>query len=69
MVSKKSLYFSALIFFVRLVVSDVCAQVTLKGKVVDSQSREAVIGAAVVVKGTSKGAATDAEGRFTIQVT
>lgn len=69
MVSKKSLYFSALIFFVRLVVSDVCAQVTLKGKVVDGQSREAVIGAAVVVKGTSKGAATDAEGRFTIQVT
>ncbi|MCS6982094.1 MAG: TonB-dependent receptor, partial [Flavobacteriales bacterium] len=44
------------------------AQVTIKGRVVDAETQEPVIGAAVVVKGTSKGVATDTEGRFSLQV-
>lgn len=38
----------------------------LVGKVTDAQSREAVIGASVVIEGTSMGAATDIEGDFVI---
>ena len=38
---------------------------TIKGTVVDKNG-EAVIGANVVVKGTSKGTITDVDGRFTL---
>jgi hypothetical protein len=39
---------------------------TIAGKVVDVQSQEAIIGANVVIQGTSVGAATDLDGNFTI---
>lgn len=68
MVSLNRLFVTILGTYVSAFVSLLHAQITLKGRVVDAQSREPVIGAAVVVKGTSKGAATDPEGRFTLQV-
>lgn len=40
---------------------------TVKGTVTD-QAGEPLIGASVVIKGTTKGAVTDAEGRFAIDV-
>ena len=43
------------------------AQRTVTGRVIDSETGEAVIGAAVKVVGTTLGAATDVNGRFTIQ--
>jgi len=40
----------------------------INGRVVDSASSQAIVGAAVVVSGSKKGTATDAEGRFTVVV-
>ena len=43
------------------------AQLQVSGLVLD-QYREPVIGASVIVKGTSQGTATDLDGRFTLSV-
>lgn len=39
----------------------------IKGKVIDSETREALIGATVTIEGTSIGAATDLKGNFTLK--
>ena len=44
------------------------AQKTITGTVTDSETNEGLVGAAVTVKGTSKGAAADASGNYTIEV-
>ena len=44
------------------------AQVTVTGTVVEESTGEPLIGATVVVQGTSKGTATDIEGGFTLEV-
>jgi len=41
--------------------------ITIKGVVLDAQTREAIIGANVVVKGTTVGGATDIDGNFQFQ--
>ena len=38
----------------------------IRGKVIDSETNEALIGATVAVEGTSYGAATDVDGEFTV---
>ncbi|MEC4680223.1 MAG: TonB-dependent receptor [Nitrospirota bacterium] len=38
----------------------------IRGKVIDSETNEALIGASVAVEGTSYGAATDVDGEFTV---
>jgi len=53
--------------FVLLIASTVLAQKgTITGKVSDAADGSPLIGANVVLEGTSQGAATDAEGRYTI---
>ena len=44
------------------------AQGVIKGKIVDSETRESLIGATVMVEGTSTGAAADADGNFSVTV-
>ncbi len=44
------------------------AQSTVKGQVVDRETGEPLIGAAVMVKGTSQGTVTDIDGKFTQEV-
>jgi TonB-linked SusC/RagA family outer membrane protein len=44
------------------------AQRTVKGKVTDSESGEALIGATVVVVGSTRGATTDIDGAYTVEV-
>ena len=44
------------------------AQATLKGKVVDAETNEPLIGATVSVKGTTQGAVTDIDGFFSLKV-
>ncbi len=39
----------------------------ITGRVIDSETGESLIGVNVVIEGTTRGAATDVEGRFTIQ--
>ena len=42
------------------------AQVTVKGTVISSENNEPVIGASVLVKGTTNGTITDINGKFTL---
>ncbi len=56
--------FYGLIFLILSVVSASAA--TVKGTVLDSKSQEPLIGATVQVDGSSVGAATDVDGKFTI---
>ena len=44
------------------------AQQTIDGIVVDEQSKEPLVRAAVLVKGTSIGVTTDFDGKFTLEV-
>jgi iron complex outermembrane receptor protein len=46
--------------------SSLIAQITVSGTVTDASNGEALAGANVVVEGTSKGSAADANGKFTI---
>lgn len=63
----KSNLFKVLVFATALILSiSVYAQTTVSGLVIDN-NREPVIGATVLVKGTSTGTATDFEGRFTVK--
>ena len=42
-------------------------EITLKGKITDKASKEALIGANVQIKGTNFGAVTDMDGKFEIK--
>lgn len=63
----KSNLFKVLVFATALILNiSVYAQTTVSGLVIDN-NREPVIGATILVKGTSTGTATDFEGRFTVK--
>lgn len=47
---------------------DVMGQGTIKGTVYDSRTKETLIGATVQLKGTTQGAVTDIDGRFSIRL-
>ena len=47
---------------------NIMAKGVIKGRVVDSQSKEVLVGATVNVEGTTVGCATDAEGYFELEV-
>ena len=62
----KSNLFRVLLLVMALILNiEVFAQTTVNGLVIDS-NREPVIGASVLVKGTTTGAATDFDGRFSL---
>jgi TonB-linked SusC/RagA family outer membrane protein len=48
--------------------TSVAQSITLKGKISDDETGEAVVGANIAVKGTSKGTSTDASGNFSLAV-
>lgn len=60
---------SLFLFIISLTISSVFAQSTgtLSGKVVDSQTGEAIIGCNVLLEGTTYGAATDLDGKYIIK--
>jgi len=41
---------------------------TIKGKMVDAVTKEALVGGNVLIKGTTKGATADANGQYSISV-
>src|SRR5882757_9864475 len=49
-----------------LIISSTFGQGSIAGKVIDSKTKEAVIGANVVIQGTTIGASTDVDGNFLI---
>ena len=61
---KKTLLLLFVCLFVGI--SHAQAQVTVKGTVISSENNEPVIGASVLVKGSTTGAVTDLDGKFTI---
>ena len=44
----------------------VFAQNTISGEILDAETKEALVGASVIVKGTTQGSVTDVEGKFKI---
>jgi iron complex outermembrane recepter protein len=61
----KRITFIVLLFVVCLGAS---AQSIIKGKIIDQQTKESLIGAAVMVDGTSKGTAAQLDGSFTLKI-
>jgi len=62
--------FRVLLFLIALVMSNVISaqEVTITGTVIDEGSNETLIGATIVVMGTTRGAITDLDGNYTINV-
>ena len=58
--------FTALFFF--LAIGFTIAQNTITGTIVDGESGDPLIGASVLIKGTSTGTITDFDGKFSLQV-
>ena len=56
------------IFFSLLIVTAAFADINVKGKVIDADGSEPMIGVSVLVKGTSTGTVTDFDGNFEISV-
>lgn len=61
--NEKRLFLGPLIY---LMAAQAMAQIALSGKVMDAQTREPLIGAAILVKGTASGAITDPDGEFAL---
>ena len=57
-----------LTLFLSLTSAVLFGQQSISGKIIDEESGEALIGATVIVKGTSNGAITDLDGSFTVSV-
>ena len=74
LINKENFMRKHLIHFLLVSVLMVCtatsafAQTTVKGQVVDAESGEPLIGAAVTVEGTSQGSVTDIDGNFVQKV-
>lgn len=62
------IFLAQILLFLAATLSVAQDKVSVKGQVLDSKTRETVIGASVMVKGTTNGAITDLDGNFTISV-
>src|SRR5688572_18641186 len=62
------LQWSKILFLLLLTTGLALAQSTVKGKVTDARTGEGVAGANVIVKGTTQGTITDANGDFSLDV-
>ena len=67
---EKKVTFRVLLFLVALLVTTlISAQVpTVTGTIIDESTNETLIGASIVVKGTTRGAITGLDGNYTIAV-
>lgn len=61
---RKTLLLTCLLSFIAIVQSQAQTQTKYEGRVLDGKTKEPVIGANVVIKGTTQGAATDVDGKF-----
>lgn len=71
MINRKKMQVKKLIWILPFLFSSLFAMAqmrTISGKVSEAKSKEAVIGANVFVKGTTRGTITDTDGNFTIDV-
>lgn len=65
----KNVFFKTLVFSVSLCFMSLCAfsQGNIKGKVVDAQTKEPLVGATIMIEGTTEGVAADLDGSFTLR--
>ena len=56
------------IFFSLLIAVSAFAEINVKGKVIDADGAEPMIGVSILVKGTSTGTVTDVDGNFELKV-
>ncbi|MDW7694890.1 TonB-dependent receptor [Flammeovirgaceae bacterium SG7u.111] len=63
----KRLYHFLLVFFFLLPASAFAQGGIVKGKIISSDNSEPLPGAAIIIKGTSKGATTDIDGNFSLE--
>jgi len=61
----KSMLFSILLFTYSFITAQ---QVTVTGKITDASTGESIIGAAIVVQGTTRGTVSDMDGNYSIEV-
>lgn len=67
----KNLRLLVLLFLLFLIYNQIMAQTaskTIQGTVTDKTTKEAIVGASVILKGTTKGIFTDLEGKFKLDV-
>lgn len=65
---KKQIYFSALITILLLFIGEYAsAQSVIKGKIIDKESSETIVGATIVEKGTTNGCVSNLDGKFTLK--
>lgn len=62
------IHFFLVVFMTVCCASTLSAQTTVKGKLVDAENDEPLIGATVMQRGTTQGVATDVDGNFEIKV-
>jgi iron complex outermembrane receptor protein len=62
------LKFALLLFVIVAMGSSAIAQRTITGTLTDAETGEALIGASIVVVGTSQGTVTDFNGSYTLEV-
>lgn len=65
----KRIFIKSLVFMVPLFFLTVAAmaQVVVKGRVIDSQTKEELIGATIMIEGTTEGVATNLDGTFMLE--
>jgi CarboxypepD_reg-like domain len=62
----KNFYLSS--FFTLIALFSYAQNATLKGSIKDAESKEALIGASIVVKGTTKGVISDFDGNYSLEL-
>ncbi|WP_321423945.1 TonB-dependent receptor domain-containing protein [uncultured Bacteroides sp.] len=65
---KKIVHFLLVALLTTFCAASAVAQTVVKGKVVDAETNEPLIGASVMVEGTTQGVVTDLDGLFTLNV-
>ena len=65
---KKIVHFLLVALLTTFCAASAVAQTVVKGKVVDAETNEGLIGASVTVEGTSQGVMTDVDGTFTLNI-
>jgi len=65
---KKIVHFLLVTLLTTFCAASAVAQTVVKGKLVDAETNEGLIGASVMVEGTSQGTITDMDGSFTLSV-
>src|SRR5215831_2090337 len=60
--------FLSVLIFAFLISASLQAQSVITGKVVDNDTKEAVPGVTIVVKGSEQGSFTDSNGKFSVKI-